>query len=123
MIKNLRDVGETINLLAGQEIMVEGVLFRGGSVNGLFDKTELPPITTILNLRSGEDKSFADINNIHIPAVDSVENYHTHLPLVKNWANRALQAIDSPSTYPPVNPLHGRQRSNWRDRCFDPQVY
>ncbi|WP_444994859.1 hypothetical protein [Aliikangiella sp. IMCC44359] len=44
MIPNLRDVGETINILYGKEIMYEKVLYRGGTVNELFDSTELPNI-------------------------------------------------------------------------------
>lgn len=77
MIPDFRDVGETVNILSGEEIMEANVLFRGGTINELFDASELPKVRTILNLRTGKDRHFAlnsvQIRNLHIPAVDSVE--------------------------------------------------
>ena len=93
MIPNLRDVGEAVNILSGEEIMLEKILYRGGTVNELFDKSELPPINTILNLRAGEDQNFPMVENIHIPATNTAENYKTSNAKVKSWANRAIIAI------------------------------
>lgn len=100
MIPNLRDVGETVNILSGDEIMLEKVLYRGGAVNQLFDKSELPLVNSILNLRTGKDQSFSLVRDIHIPAIDTVENYETSNAKVKTWANRALQAIHAVEVYP-----------------------
>lgn len=100
MIPNLRDVGETVNIIYGDMVMKEGVLFRGGSVNELFDASELPPVNTILNLRTGSDRVFSGLNQIHIPAIDSVENYHTHHGQVRNWANRAMCSLGGEGIYP-----------------------
>ena len=97
---NLRDVGETINIIYGDEIMTENVLFRGGTVNELFDENELPAVRSILNLRSGPDKEFDGFNQFHIPAVDSVENYLTQNGQVRNWANRALSSLSGENTFP-----------------------
>ena len=37
---------------------------------------------------------------IHIPAVDSVENYMTSNGQVRNWVNRMLQSINNIDNYP-----------------------
>ncbi|MCW5204245.1 hypothetical protein VT98_13032 [Candidatus Electrothrix communis] len=58
MIPNLRDVGKTVNIICGEEIMNEGVLYRGGTVNKLSDESELPDVKTILNLRTEADQIF-----------------------------------------------------------------
>ena len=93
MIPNLRDVGETVNIICGREIMNEGVLFRGGTVNELFGEDELPDVRSILNLRTGKDRIFSSRNQIHIPAVDSVENYMTSNGQVRNWAKEYFKQI------------------------------
>jgi len=100
MIPNLRDVGETINIIYGQEIMHEGILYRGGTVNELFDETELPDVSCILSLRTGKDKRFNQKHQIHIPAVDTVENYLTSNGKVRGWANRVLAAMNNEIAFP-----------------------
>jgi len=50
MIPNLRDVGEAVNLILGKTVLLEGQLFRGGSINQLFSRDELPPMKTVVNL-------------------------------------------------------------------------
>ncbi|MFM2476824.1 tyrosine-protein phosphatase [Celerinatantimonas sp. MCCC 1A17872] len=93
MIPNLRDVGETINILYGEEILKEGVLYRGGTVNALFDESELPQIKTMINLRTGIDKEFSTVTQLHIPAVDSVENYQSTHHKVRYWLNQVISSI------------------------------
>lgn len=100
MITNLRDVAETVNCLIGEEIMIEGRLYRGGTINDLFDRSELPDVKTVVNLRTGEDKTFEGIANIHIPAIDSIENYCTDNHQVKNWSNRVLSALNNAALFP-----------------------
>ena len=46
MIPNLRDVGKTFNRICDREIMNEGLLYRGGTVNKLADESELPDVRT-----------------------------------------------------------------------------
>ena len=100
MIPNLRDVGETVNIIHGKEIMNEGMLFRGGTVNELFGETELPPVNTVMNLRTGKDREFESKRQIHIPAVDSVENYQTSNAKVRSWANRVVTSVCSQDGFP-----------------------
>jgi protein-tyrosine phosphatase len=100
MITNLRDLGETVNILSGQSLMQEGKLFRGGSINELFDESELPPIASIINLRTGKDKRFPRLQQLHIPAADSVENYATSDHKVRYWLNQVLTALVYQSSFP-----------------------
>lgn len=100
MITNLRDLGEAVNILSGQSLMQEGKLFRGGSINDLFDESELPPVASIINLRTGKDKPFPPKQQIHIPAIDSVENYVTSDHKVRFWLNQVLAALVYRSRFP-----------------------
>jgi len=100
MIPNLRDVGETINILHGEEIMKEGVFFRGGTVNELFDKTELPLVKCILNLRNGEDRNFDKIEQLHIPRTYTNEVYETRNGNVRNWLNEAISSLGGQDRFP-----------------------
>ena len=99
-IPNLRDVGLTINTLAGQDLLKTGQLFRGGTVNDLFHESELPPVNCIINLRKGSDRVFAGKKQLHIPALNSTEMYQTRLNTVQVWANRVLNALRTPDCFP-----------------------
>ena len=100
MIPNLRDIGESINLIHGKKTLKEDLIFRGGSVNELFSKDELPKIETIINLRKGPDKYFDGIRNIHIPATDTLDNYLTDKNKIQVWVNQVLSVICTNVTWP-----------------------
>ncbi len=78
-IPNLRDVGQTINLIVGNEILRENFLFRGGTINELFGVHELPPVRSIINLRKGMDKKFKGIHNIQIIALEGMGDIESYL--------------------------------------------
>lgn len=100
MILNLRDVGSTINLITGQTLLKEQQLYRSGTINEVLSDSELPPVQCILNVRVGADRIFAGKKQLHIPAVDQVENYYTDNGLVRRWANRALDTLAYPQHWP-----------------------
>lgn len=100
MIPNLRDVGKTVNLICGQEIMNEGMLYRGGTVNKLADESELPDVRTILNLRTEEDRVFPSKRQLYIPAIDSAGNYLTLNGTVRDWANKVIAGICEDEIFP-----------------------
>ncbi|XCN74139.1 MAG: tyrosine-protein phosphatase [Candidatus Electrothrix aestuarii] len=100
MIPNLRDVGKTVNHICGQEIMREGMLYRGGTVNKLADESELPDVQTILNLRTEEDQVFPSKNQLHIPAIDSAGNYLTLNGTVRDWVNKVTASICEEGAFP-----------------------
>lgn len=93
MVPNLRDVGETVNVLSGETLLQEGRLFRGGTVNQLFSADELPPVRTILNLRKGPDRAFDSVVALHLPAEDSLHNYDTGRRHVQDWILRSLDGL------------------------------
>jgi protein-tyrosine phosphatase len=100
MIPNLRDVGETINILYGREVMRERVFFRGGTVNELFDASELPDVRCILNLRNGRDQQFAGVKQIHIPRTYTIDIYNTRNGQVRHWLNNAIASVASEDCLP-----------------------
>lgn len=100
MIPNLRDIGESVNIILGEETLKEEMIFRGGSVNDLFGKEELPNIKTIINLRKGPDNHFEGIRNIHIPATDTLDNYLTEKNRIQIWVNQVLSAITTCEDWP-----------------------
>ncbi len=100
MIPNLRDVGKTVNRICGQEIMNEGMLYRGGTVNKLSDESELPDVKTILNLRTEEDHVFPSKKQLHIPVIDSAGNYLTLDGTVRDWVNKVIVSICEDGTCP-----------------------
>ncbi len=100
MIPNLRDVGETINILCGKEVLADGLLFRGGTVNEVFGPEELPRVNCILNLRNGKDRTFDGIRQIHIPRTYTNEVYNTRNGNVRNWLNSAVSSICLSSRFP-----------------------
>ena len=100
MIPNLRDVGETVNLIIGKTVLREGQLFRGGSINDLFSNEELPPVRTVINLRKGPDRRFDRVTNIHIPATDTLDNYLTQNNRIQVWINQVLSVICLSAQWP-----------------------
>ena len=100
MIPNLRDVGKTVNRICGQEIMNEGVLYRGGTVNKLADESELPDVKTVLNLSTEEDNVFPSKKQLYIPAIDSAGNYLTLNGTVRGWINKVVVSICEDETFP-----------------------
>jgi protein-tyrosine phosphatase len=100
MIPNLRDVGKTVNIICGEEIMNEGMLYRGGTVNKLSDESELPDVQTVLNLSTEKDNIFPSKKQLYIPAIDSAGNYLTLNGTVRDWANKVVASICEDGTFP-----------------------
>ena len=111
MIPNLRDVGQTVNILSGTERLREGRLFRGGTVNRLFSADELPPVRTVLNLRKGPDRAFDGFHFVHLPAEDSLNNYKTERREVRAWILSALAALQTCEWPVLVHCTAGRDRT------------
>lgn len=100
MIRNFRDVGQTINILMDAMVLQENVLFRGGTLLNVSDPDEFGSPKTIINLRRGSDPIFPGIQSIHIPSEDKIENYQTDNKMTRKWLNRIVasleQEIESP---------------------------
>ncbi len=93
VVKNFRDVGKFLNRTSGKYIFWENLLYRGGSINGVFHHSEILNIPTIISLRKGADKAKFDCHYIHIPVADKVENYETKNGKVRQWVNKVIRTI------------------------------
>ncbi|CAA6821460.1 MAG: Protein-tyrosine phosphatase [uncultured Sulfurovum sp.] len=101
-IKNFRDVGESINLLVGLEVMKESVLYRGGRLNAIFKHEELLLIPSILNLRIAKDEKKFNCIYLHVPATDKLENYDTTHRKVKKWINNVMGTMLKEEVHFPI---------------------
>lgn len=102
IVKNFRDVGVSVNTIAGSYLFPEKVLYRGGNLNNVFDHEEILNIPTILNLRSGADKNQFDCTYLHVPAEDKLENYNTSNGRVRKWINKVIGQLLEPQTLLPM---------------------
>lgn len=92
---NFRDVGESVNLLSGNYLLVEKKLFRGGSLNNIFDPDEMVSIEAIINLRVGPDRKIGSLNSFHIPAPNNIDNYSTTGVIVRRWLIDVLRKVSN----------------------------
>jgi len=93
VIKNFRDVGDSIRSISGKDLFPQGVLYRGGRLNSVFDHDEILKVPTILNLRSGKDGELFDCRYLHVPAEDKIENYDTKNGKIRKWVNKVISRI------------------------------
>lgn len=100
---NHRDVGEMLGLWLDPSPIPTGRLIRGGRVDPMMTAEDLGSPRTIVNLRRGPDPThLAGVDLVHVPAEDSLENYHTHDRAVRAWVTKAISAVARPATRLPV---------------------
>ena len=101
---NFRDVGECISILLDTPSPIRpGVLFRGGKLDVLDKPEDLGSPRTILNLRRGPDPEHLEgVALVHVPALNTVENYRTELPEVREWLREALSVFTDPAIAYPI---------------------
>ena len=102
IVKNFRDVGKFLNTATGSHIFPEHILYRGGSINGVFNHSEILNIPTIISLRKGADEKKFDCHYLHIPVADKVENYETSNGKVRRWVNQVISIICQPDVRLPI---------------------
>lgn len=99
---NFRDVGEFVNIIAGEPLMPEGRLLRGGKLDYVKSASSIGSPGTIVNLRSGPDPQRFTADYYHFPSSDQVENYETHRPEVRKWLNDVISLFEEPDLHYPV---------------------
>lgn len=101
---NFRDVGECISILLDTPSPIRpGVLLRGGKLDVLDKLEDLGSPRTILNLRRGPDpEHLQGVTLVHVPALNTVENYRTELSEVREWLREALSVLTDPATTYPI---------------------
>lgn len=74
MIPNKRDVGVSVNTLAGQTLLREGALWRSGKLDKLTSGAELGEVAEVINLREEADPVLSAKLH-HIPIADTLAVY------------------------------------------------
>lgn len=110
---NFRDVGEFINLISNEQVLKEGMLFRGGSIDYVKDLNEIKNAQSILNLRNGADSKTFDIDYYHFPMSNKIEKYETSQKEVKVWLNQIIKTFENPNVKFPIliHCLSGKDRT------------
>ncbi len=88
---NYRDVGEFINVIMGNRVMVEGGLLRGGKIEFVEDLSEISSPSTIINLRRGIDTQRFSVDYYHFPISNDYEIYDTSDKAVRLWLNNIIR--------------------------------
>jgi protein-tyrosine phosphatase len=85
-IRNFRDVGESVNVLAGLPLLSEGRLLRGGAIPGLDSLEAIGSPQSILNLQATADPGWESVVMIHCPAPSQgVDVYDARSRAVRAW--------------------------------------
>lgn len=101
-VENFRDVGEWVNALAGEPILLPGKLLRGGSIRTLPMLEPVQHPRTILNLQSNPDPAWDGVTNIHLPSPRQAGDvYETDDPEIRRWLRTIVGAL-AESGRPPV---------------------
>lgn len=110
---NFRDVGAFINLISAEEIMPEGRILRGGSIDYVEDIKEIESPASIINLRNGHDRFDWELDYYHFPMANKVEKYHTSQKEVRAWLNGILVLFEEDTLQYPVliHCLSGKDRT------------
>ena len=110
---NFRDVGDFINLIAGEEIMQVKHLYRGGTLKHIRSLSVINNPCTILNLKKEADRDYPEVNNFHFPISNDYEKYHTSTPEVRLWLNSIFTTFENPKLKLPVfiHCLSGKDRT------------
>lgn len=94
VVPNFRDVGKTINSIADQQRLKEGVIYRGGNISLVKDLALIHSPKTIINLRIGKDPEFKDVKNYQIPEPNSAEVYDANNKAIRKWVISVLSKIE-----------------------------
>lgn len=110
---NFRDVGTFINLISNKEILPEGKIFRGGSIDYIQTLKEIESPSTIFNLRNGHDSNIFDAQYFQFPMKNKVEKYDTSQKEVRVWLNSIFATIISQEIQFPlfIHCLSGKDRT------------
>lgn len=110
---NFRDVGAFINLISEKQVLPEGRMYRGGSIDYVKDHKEIDDVKSIINLRNGDDPDGFDSVYYHFPMSNKVEKYDTTQKEVRIWLNNIIGLFENPTVSYPVliHCLSGKDRT------------
>jgi protein-tyrosine phosphatase len=102
MCVNFRDVGEFVNLLAGERLMPERRLYRGGKIDFVQDPAHIGYPASIINLRQAIDPEFHNAALLYLPTPNNYRVYDTTDRDVRAWLNDVMMAFANPDLAYPV---------------------
>jgi len=109
---NFRDVGGFINLIAGERVMPERHIFRGGTIKSLRSPAVIGSPRTTSNLRKDPDRATPGIRNCHSPISNDHEKDYTASPEVRMWLRQVVHTVEEGIQHPLyIHCLSGRDRT------------
>jgi protein-tyrosine phosphatase len=99
---NFRDVGKSVNAIAGKQLLPEWRLLRGGQIDHVVCEAKICHPATVINLRTRPDHVSFGTRIYHFPISNDYEKYETENPEIKHWLNRILNVFVDPSLPYPV---------------------
>lgn len=116
---NFRDVGEYINVIAGEQVIPAGKLYRGGTIKYIKDGCPVKNPRTIFCLQKNPDQEIDGIVNVHFPISNDYEKYQTDTPEVRKWLRAVVKTIESGVQYPLyIHCLSGKDRTGVVIACL-----
>ncbi len=100
-IVNFRDVGLALSSL-GSSLLEPELLYRGGRLTNVTQRSDLLNIPTILNLRPQKNPRSFPATWLRAPAANTLEVYDTTSRATRAWINKALGAIATPGVDLPI---------------------
>lgn len=110
---NFRDAGAYINLILEKELIPEGRIYRGGSIDYVKDHTGIQNVRSIISLRNAPDFEYFDVDYYHFPMSNKVEKYDTMQKEVRIWLNEILKIFEDENFKYPflIHCLSGKDRT------------
>ena len=110
-MRNLRDVGEVLHLLADRPLLPHGVLLRGGALSPTDAAAALGHPATVINLRLGPDPQPFPAHFLHLPRPDGQDTYDTTRWQVRRWLQAVLHAVAGHPTPVLLHCASGKDRT------------
>ena len=110
---NFRDFGAYINLILGKNLLPEGKLYRGGSIDYVKEHEEIDHVQSVISLRNAQDYESFNIDYFHFPMSNKIEKYDTTQREVRIWLNDVIRVFEDDKFKFPflIHCLSGKDRT------------
>ena len=105
-MRNFRDVGAFVNLIAGEPLLPEGRLYRCGTIQRIESPEEIESPRTIFNLKRSPDPPVDGAEILWFPLANTSEVYETETPGVREWLSDIVRAVAEKACFPSLFHCH-----------------